>query len=83
MWLGLARKGDGEAQYLMGSLYAEPRFADINRAESYRWYYLASLNGHAGATETLHQLDRQISAADRRAAMALVRGDEPAPSSDK
>jgi TPR repeat protein len=77
MWIDLARRGDGEAQYLMGSLYGEPRYADGNRAESYRWYYLASLNGHAGAIEALQQLERRISDDDKATAMALVRGEAP------
>ena len=74
MWIDLGRHGNSEAQYLLGSLYGEPRFTENNRVESYRWYYLASLNGHPGATESLQQLDRQISDDDRQAAMALVRG---------
>ncbi|MEQ9639411.1 MAG: hypothetical protein RIM84_05240 [Alphaproteobacteria bacterium] len=74
-WRKLARAGDGEAQYLMGGLYGEPRFSGVNVAESYRWYHLAAANGHGGAADALAQLERQISADEREAAMALVRGE--------
>lgn len=83
MWRGLARRGDAEAQYLMGGLYAEPRFSGVNFAESYRWYHLAASNGSTAAADALAQLDQKMSAADRAAAMALLRKDDAIPNSDK
>ncbi len=82
-WRKLAHDGDGEAQYLMGGLYGEPRFVGVNVAESYRWYHLAASNGHAAAVDALARLDSEISEAERAAAMALVRGEDVAQDSDK
>jgi hypothetical protein len=72
-WQVPAGNGDREAQYLMGGLHAERRYAGYDLAESYRWHYLAALKGHAAAAAALARLEAEISAADRVRGLQLVK----------
>ncbi len=47
--LSAAKWGDAEAQFKLGSLYAEGRGADRNYNEALRWYRAAGVQGHAEA----------------------------------
>jgi len=46
---GLAEKGNTEAQYVLGNLYANGKAVAVNAPEAVKWYGLAANSGHLDA----------------------------------
>jgi TPR repeat protein len=57
---GPAIGGDAEAQYLIGTLYAEGRGVEPDSAAAVAWWAQAATQGHAGAAAEVERLGAQL-----------------------
>ncbi len=73
----LAERGDMDAQFMLGFLYARGEGVARDPVRAYLWYALAASQGDRFAADDLAALTRAMTAADRASAEALLRGWRP------
>jgi TPR repeat protein len=73
-----ARRGDADAQYLLGHLYARGEGTEPSLVRAYLWYTLAARQGDEYAAGALVELGRRMSREQVAEAEALASGWTPA-----
>ncbi|WP_171016159.1 serine/threonine-protein kinase [Ramlibacter sp. 2FC] len=63
-----ALKGDADARFRLGEMYAQGRGVTQNLNQAYLWYGLAGLSGHGGARVRQAQVAERLQPAERRQA---------------
>ena len=61
-----AEKGDTDAQYSLGYMYANDRGTDKDEAEAYKWYLLAAAQKDEGAKKEIEKLEPTLTPAQRK-----------------
>ncbi len=56
LWLAVARRGNADAQFLVGGLYADGTGVSHSLGRAYRWWRLSAGQGHTRAQELLPTL---------------------------
>ncbi len=74
----VAQRGDADAQYLLGYLYARGEGVRTNLVHAYFWYTLAARQGDEIAAGALDDLARRMNPKQVAEAKALARGWTPA-----
>ncbi len=75
-----ALKGDADARFQLGEMYAQGKGVTQNLNQAYLWYGLAGRNGHGGAAARQAQIGERLQPAERRQADRQIDqlGKEPA-----
>ena len=63
-----ALKGDADARFRLGEMYAQGRGVTQNLNQAYLWFGLAGLSGHGGARARQAQIAERLQPAERRQA---------------
>lgn len=71
-WLGVARKGNPEAQLRIGLMYEYGEGVGQDMIEAYRWLSLAANQSHPRAQGELAFVSAQLAPAERAIAESLV-----------
>ena len=74
-----AERGDGEAQYMLGFLYARGEGVRRDLVRAYLWFTLAARQGDAIAADALAGLSARMSREQIAAAESLARAWKPTP----
>ena len=74
-----AARGDGDAQYLVGFLYARGEGVAVDLVRAYLWFSLVADHGDRFAMDALAGLARRMTAAQIAEAEALARDWRPEP----
>ena len=78
-----ALQGHTEAQYRLAQLYNKGIVLPQNDLVAYKWAFIASMNGHEGATRLALLLEQFLTTEEIKAATASVEGLLPQMSAEK
>jgi hypothetical protein len=78
-WLPLADSGNGDAQFLVGRLYAEGSGVERDSVRALMWWTLSSENGNPTAKAAAAALESNLNEEQRADALMLARNFRPKP----